>query len=355
MTKWFVSNRLKTGTFGIVIMILIIAVAAIGCRNDSSVSQKGKEDQKVLPTDMTVMNTSLFGVNFVDVQHGWAVGKSGTIIATDDGGKSWEAQKSGTLFHLYAVFFTDLQNGCAVGENGIILGTDNGGQKWVVQDSGVSLNLRKIYFTDLKRGWVAGHQGTLLKTEDGGLTWKKSTEIQKLLGAYERQFLPSLFSIYFSDEVHGCAVGHPGVILSTRDGGATWNRQLIDTEEILTGVACFDRSHCLVIGANGVIFGSVDGGASWESLPSPTENKINDIVMMDQNCAVAVSYGSILSTTDGGRSWKSWKIGMSRWLYSVSFTDKLHGWAVGDSGTVLVTEDGGLKWTLQSVMVLDAI
>jgi len=194
-----------------------------------------------------------------------------------------------------------------------------------------------------------------LKTEDGGLTWKKSTEIQKLLGAYERQFLPSLFSIYFSDEVHGWAVGHPGVTLSTRDGGATWNRQFIDTEVVLTGVACFGRSHCIVIGANGVIFASADGGASWESLPSPTENKINDIAMLDQNCGVAVSYGSILSTMDGGKNWKTWKIGKSRWLYSVSFSDNLHGWAVGDSGTVLATEDGGLNWSIQPVKVLDAI
>jgi photosystem II stability/assembly factor-like uncharacterized protein len=352
MTKWFAANRLKTGTFGIVLIILIVSMAAIGCRKDSSVSQKGKEDQKGLPTDIVVMNASLFGVSFVDVQHGWAVGKSGTIIVTDDGGKSWETQKSNTLYHLYAVFFKDLQKGWAAGEDGIILGTDNGGQKWVVQDSGVSLNLRKIYFMDLKRGWVAGHQGTLLKTEDGGMTWKKSTEIQKLLEVYERQFLPSLFSLYFSDEVHGYAVGHPGVILNTSDGGATWKRQLIDTEEVLTGVACFDRSHCLVTGANGVIFNSIDGGASWESLPSPTENKINDLVMMDQNRGVAVSYASILSTTDGGKNWKSWKIGMSRWLYSVSFPDNLHGWAVGDSGTVLVTEDGGNTWIIQAVKVV---
>jgi photosystem II stability/assembly factor-like uncharacterized protein len=352
MAKWFAANRLKTETFGIVIMILIIAVAAIGCRNDSSVSQKRKEEQKGLPADIVVMNTSLFGISFVDSQHGWAVGKSGTIIATADGGKSWEIQKSATLNHFNAVLFTDLQNGWAVGENGIILGTDNGGEKWSVFGSGVSFSLNKVYFTNGQRGWIVGNQGTLLETENGGLTWKKSTEIQKLLGAYERQFLPSLFSIDFSDEVHGCAVGHPGVILTTSDGGATWNRQSIDTEEVLMGVACFDRSHCLVVGANGVIFGSVDGGASWESLPRPTESKINDVVMLDQKRGIAVCYAKILSTLDGGNSWSTWKTGMPRWLYSVSFPDNLHGWAVGDSGTVFVTKDGGNKWALQAVKIV---
>ena len=35
-------------------------------------------------------------VNFVTPQSGWAVGKAGTILHTEDGGNTWSQQKSGT-------------------------------------------------------------------------------------------------------------------------------------------------------------------------------------------------------------------------------------------------------------------
>ncbi len=39
---------------------------------------------------------NLSGVTFVDASHGWAVGASGAILATTDGGATWNAQGSGT-------------------------------------------------------------------------------------------------------------------------------------------------------------------------------------------------------------------------------------------------------------------
>jgi hypothetical protein len=47
----------------------------------------------------------LFSVDFGDAQHGWAVGKSGEILATADGGKTWTRQKSpiDTSKHLFKV------------------------------------------------------------------------------------------------------------------------------------------------------------------------------------------------------------------------------------------------------------
>ncbi|MFB0517413.1 MAG: WD40/YVTN/BNR-like repeat-containing protein, partial [Candidatus Neomarinimicrobiota bacterium] len=34
-------------------------------------------------------------IHFADQQHGWAVGDSGTVIHTGDGGDTWEYQQSG--------------------------------------------------------------------------------------------------------------------------------------------------------------------------------------------------------------------------------------------------------------------
>jgi photosystem II stability/assembly factor-like uncharacterized protein len=45
-----------------------------------------------LPTGSRV---PIHGLCFVDDQHGWAVGALGTILATDDGGRSWRRQRAG--------------------------------------------------------------------------------------------------------------------------------------------------------------------------------------------------------------------------------------------------------------------
>ena len=45
------------------------------------------------------------GLSFVDDEHGWAVGALGTILATDDGGRTWRRQRTGgTRAALLAVF-----------------------------------------------------------------------------------------------------------------------------------------------------------------------------------------------------------------------------------------------------------
>jgi len=58
---------------------------------------------------------------------------------------------------------------------------------------------------------------------------------------------------------------------------------------------------------------------------------------------------SILRTTDGGRSWKLQDITRRTIaLRDITFVDRLHGWAVGDQGTILGTTNGGATWKAQT-------
>lgn len=59
---------------------------------------------------------------------GYAVGASGRIIKTSDGGSTWQQQTSGTSGTLRAVCFLDINNGYVAGEGGIILKTTTGGE-----------------------------------------------------------------------------------------------------------------------------------------------------------------------------------------------------------------------------------
>ena len=52
-------------------------------------SSDGGESWKLHPTGQSL---PLLAIDFIDNQHGWAVGALGTILATNDGGKSWRRQ-----------------------------------------------------------------------------------------------------------------------------------------------------------------------------------------------------------------------------------------------------------------------
>jgi photosystem II stability/assembly factor-like uncharacterized protein len=57
--------------------------------------------------------------------------------------------------------------------------------------------------------------------------------------------------------------------------------------------------------------------------------------------------GRIHKSTDGGATWAEQFVSQEL-LYSVSFADALHGWAVGWGPTILRTTDGGQSWVPQS-------
>jgi photosystem II stability/assembly factor-like uncharacterized protein len=44
----------------------------------------------------TFRNQKVANITFLDTRTGWVVGDGGTILATRNGGTSWEAQRSGT-------------------------------------------------------------------------------------------------------------------------------------------------------------------------------------------------------------------------------------------------------------------
>lgn len=64
---------------------------------------------------------TLYGVSFLDGQHGWAVGNNGAIISTTDAGAHWQVESGPTSRILFDVFYVSGGPGWAVGEKGTIL------------------------------------------------------------------------------------------------------------------------------------------------------------------------------------------------------------------------------------------
>ena len=248
---------------------------------------------------------------FVDAQRGWAVGWRGTILATADGGASWEPQTSNTTEDLYSVAFVDAQRGWAVGDNGTILVTADGGASWAPQTSNTTQLLFSVVFVDQQRGWAVGWNGTILATADGGASWAPQTS----------NTTENLSSVAFVDAQRGWAVGSNGTILATADGrgGAQLAAGRCQTDPgtrptTVWSVGFVDQQRGWAVGDNGTILVTADGGASWAPQTSNTTQLLFSVVFVDQQRAWAVgSNGTILATADGGASWGDPRLPYDKW------------------------------------------
>lgn len=92
---------------------------------------------------------------------------------------------------------------------------------------------------------------------------------------------------------------------------------------------------------------TADGRWLWQN-PQPQGNRLADVCFVDELHGWAVGEGgTILVSGDGGATWKSQRSGTSRDLNVVCFLDETHGWVAGEWEYVLVTRDGGKSWNRQ--------
>jgi len=68
----------------------------------------------------------------------------------------WNSQTSGTTNFLGGVYFTDINNGWAIGGTGIVLNTTNGGTNWNTI-GGTGSTIHSVFFLDSNNGWISGN------------------------------------------------------------------------------------------------------------------------------------------------------------------------------------------------------
>ena len=302
---------------------------------------------------------ALIGVSFADTYNGVAVGQFGTIVTTGDGGDSWTSQISNTSLDLFGVSFLDAMNGLAVGDAGVILRTVDGGASWMPQDSGTTAHLQSVSFLDIDTAIVVGELGTILATTDGGASW-----IPQSSGTTSH-----LYGLFFVGTNTGTAVGcettesgdclPAETILRTVDGGAHWVSQSSDLGEPLFAVAFSNENVGTAVGEAGTILHTVDGGTTWTRQQVGPTDDLFSVSLADANNGIAIGsgctassprvcQGTVFRTNDGGATWIRQFTGSAARLHAVSFPNANSATAVGDSGTILHSVDGGANWDQQS-------
>ena len=189
-----------------------------------------------------------------------------------------------------SIHFKDSMTGIAVGENGIAIKTIDGGATWTQLNTQTSISLRSVFIVNSKIAYIAGgcyitcsseDTNIIIKTVDGGETWSK-LDIPQNASDFR--------SIFFYCDSTGFIAGNPGYI-ATRDGGKSW---LADSSQCCLNNAFFlspqDGYFC---GFGGIILKTIDGGDTWQKIDLHSNDYMYQVFFPSLNIGYAIGASHI--------------------------------------------------------------
>lgn len=204
--------------------------------------------------------------------------------------------------------------------------------------------VRTIDFTDSYHGWVGCEDGYIMTTKDGGKTWEEQ----------QSGINTTIKAIDFFNTNIGVAISEKDHILITQNGGVSWillEKAKYPTSSgwkgtILWDVVTCDESTAWVLG-NRVFFKVEISNQNW-TFVSKIDLYLHHLAMLNSSHGWATGgYGAIVKTTDGWQSHEIQDAGVSKNFHGIFFWDVNIGWVVGDECTILGTTDGGDHWQVQ--------
>jgi photosystem II stability/assembly factor-like uncharacterized protein len=172
-----------------------------------------------------------------------------------------------------------------------------------------------------------------------------------------------LNTVYFIDSKRGWVGGDAGYLSRTDDGGQSWVRQSVGTTAAINDIYFRDKEAGFFLAGNS-IFVTRDNGATWtqSKIFSPeefdnAEVELYSLRFSSKKKGWAVGSVSkrdrvvdsvLVYTDDGGETWRRQRAPSRLELIHIDFVSDKRGWIVGDGGTILFTRDGGQSWTKQN-------
>jgi photosystem II stability/assembly factor-like uncharacterized protein len=317
-----------------VVLLATVALPAAGCGGDPAPPEHPFGEPPAPAADVRA----------------WAVGETGVVLVTADGGASWARRPFFLPQRGMDVDFPSLSSGWLITDAGTVLSSADAGTTWTVRES-VGLKLIAVAATDASHVWVVGNAvgaagepgvSAVLDSDDGGETWKRHP-----FGA------AMLADIDFADDRHGWLVALDR-LWSTRDGGKTWRlRRQLDMA-VLTGVTSSDRRHAFVAGWGTLdgapfILATRDGGVTWNRRPidlaEPAAGALQSqqIACAGSDCVWVTCKAGVMASTDAGRTWALQQVPDGEPL-GIAAADREHVLATTYGQPILSSDDGGSTW-----------
>jgi photosystem II stability/assembly factor-like uncharacterized protein len=279
------------------------------------------------------------GVVWADSNVVLIYGTGGKILRSADQGVTWsDVSPAGFVDDWNDIAFNNAGVGIAVGPTGQVARTINGGASWqavvtpMVRGTGIA-------FADNNNVVVMGDLGQTLRSTDAGATWTIGFAFSA----------SSFYRLRFASPTVGLAVSGSGLTLRTTDGGETWIRVGGGTiDETVTGMAASPSGTVVLAGSLGRdMLRSTDGGATWRRAGSfPVFAQFQKPSFATEQRVIAIRpEGRIALSDDAGQTWR---IAYDRLgqigLTNTTMASATVGLVVGDNGLILRTADGGSSW-----------
>jgi photosystem II stability/assembly factor-like uncharacterized protein len=228
---------------------------------------------------------------------------------------------------------------------------------WIQQQSGVHTALWSVMFTDTLHGWATGDAGALVRTSDGGAHWQKAAAFTSR----------SIYSVYFINPAVGWLTTDTAQIYQSIDSGASWSLKFFAPRSSFGSCIFLDDSTGLASGSamnganmynEGTIYKTVNSATAWTLSQSYmiTVWNVGSFSFPDRSHGWATGAEYLLKTSNGALSWQtpmafsaitdSQFVKTSGYINTVYFEDTLNGFGIGRNGHIVRTRDGGTSWKL---------
>jgi photosystem II stability/assembly factor-like uncharacterized protein len=243
---------------------------------------------------------------------------------------------------LYSIQYVNDELIWASGTTGTLLKSTDGGESWEFIMLQERMYVRDIFFINEETGWICGRSENsgpshILSTTNGGSSWE--TQLTQLNGG-------SFKSIVFANENYGWSAGFFTNILHTTNGGQNWFVQADAPTDILS-IFLLDSLHLwAATSSSSPTLKTSDGGINW--VPDSTVMWAKDVHFLDTLMGWAAGWSSISKTTNGGLNWKEQYYLLQEEWVDIFMLDENYGWVVSISGLILATTNGGEDWIEQN-------
>ena len=356
--------------------------------------------------------SNLKSISFVNANIGYAVGESGTILKTVNGGTNWTSQSGGGGITLNSVSvapagtsyenflpytendpssimtvnrYNIVTNGAHANNTNTLVYRDYGAG-YFNDSTGYTHLFEFVHGSNSKSynvpwavsnsvlGYFSVNSGYMLATDgaDNDPNAGKISSVWLFNNTAGTSTSASIAVSYADQTIYGKAVVTSTTVTVTLYSDAARTAQILslsrpssnisfryiygyqkrdaDIENSTYSASNLDiQAQTGYVARNGgTVLRTTTGGALWDSDTAAAVN-LNGVHFLTPQTGWAVGAGeTILKTTDGGAVWTSQRTGATA-LNSLFFVDANNGHAVGNAGLLLRTTNGGSTWTPQTV------
>jgi photosystem II stability/assembly factor-like uncharacterized protein len=184
----------------------------------------------------------------LDKYHVWSGGENGQILYTIDGGAHWNESSTPLEITIFDIQFLNPDIGYACGSEGNIIRSTDGGITWQNEFKIPDVDIMALHFINSEKGWACGTGNTILRFEANGShsEWSDTTIINEPAGTAWQD-------IFFIDDHIGWIIGDLGAVYRSENAGKSWEKELTDTFSDLNAIYMMGYKKGWIVGDEGVI------------------------------------------------------------------------------------------------------